>query len=359
MRSSLLNIRVPIVSASTKRLASGMSLRKNSQPRQTVQAPAGRQIVDTPKAPGSESNFTGLPMNKDDIPVTTPVTSKHMQEHIGLVRSDFQYVFKDIMDKDHFEGKIYFRDPITKVSFFRGYQFVVQFLRYFLAPIYELHEVRQAGDQEILVKWSWTMNFWWLRYLPIKFFWDPRFVFSGITVLGYNPDSGKWNKHVDAWDAIEDNEFFSLEGFIFAFKQMVSVSRPPNRFTPEFQIYKRYKDWEIRRYRPFISAEISLAELEGSKDAVGMGPGIVAQTQRAQREKAEALLERYLALGNDREEFFELTTPLLISDKGTYNLMVPGYKDVEDLPKPYKDGLIKLKQHPERFYAAVPFSGTP
>jgi len=66
--------------------------------------------------------------------------------------------------------------------------------------------------------------------------------------------AGKWNKHVDAWDSLEDNEFFSLEGFVFAVGQMLrgirhcSVSLPPNRFTPEFQIYKKYKDWEIRRW---------------------------------------------------------------------------------------------------------------
>jgi hypothetical protein len=34
---------------------------------------------------------------------------------------------------------------------------------------------------------------------------------------------------VDAWDAIQDNEFFSVEGFIFAFSQMFQVllSCPP------------------------------------------------------------------------------------------------------------------------------------
>ena len=34
------------------------------------------------------------------------------------------------------------------------------FLRKFLAPIFEVHEMRQAGPQAILLKWSWTMNFW-------------------------------------------------------------------------------------------------------------------------------------------------------------------------------------------------------
>lgn len=36
--------------------------------------------------------------------------------------------------------------------------------------------------------------------------------------------------------------------------------------------------------------------------------------------------DRYLALGNDRNEFFELTTPLFVSSEGVYSLTVPGYK---------------------------------
>ena len=37
------------------------------------------------------------------------------------------------------------------------------------------------------------------------------------------------------------------------------------------------------------------------------------------------LLSRYLGLGNEREEFFELTTPLFISHDNTFSLLVPGY----------------------------------
>ena len=40
---------------------------------------AARQTVETPTAPGSNSNFTGLPKNGQDIPVTTPVTDPQMQ----------------------------------------------------------------------------------------------------------------------------------------------------------------------------------------------------------------------------------------------------------------------------------------
>ena len=35
------------------------------------------------------------------------------------------------------------------------------------------------------------MNFWWNRYDPLKFLWDPRLVFTGITVLGYNRETGQ------------------------------------------------------------------------------------------------------------------------------------------------------------------------
>ena len=88
----------------------------------------------------------------------------------------------------------------------------------------------QAGDNAILIKWSWcasvlsrlvrrfavlpnktgtelcadidmtplrrTMNFWWNRYDPLKFLWDPRLVFTGITILGYNRETGTSTSHL-------------------------------------------------------------------------------------------------------------------------------------------------------------------
>ncbi len=41
--------------------------------------PAARQTVETPTAPGSNSNFTGLPKDGRDVPVTTPVSDPQMQ----------------------------------------------------------------------------------------------------------------------------------------------------------------------------------------------------------------------------------------------------------------------------------------
>ena len=43
-----------------------------------------------------------------------------MQDHLELVRTDFQFVFKDILNLDHFEKNMFFSDPISKFTFFRG-----------------------------------------------------------------------------------------------------------------------------------------------------------------------------------------------------------------------------------------------
>jgi hypothetical protein len=54
---------------------------------------------------------------------TSPYDSQCLgaQEHIEIVKKDFRLIFKDIMDKDHFESNIYFRDPMTtNLNFFRG-----------------------------------------------------------------------------------------------------------------------------------------------------------------------------------------------------------------------------------------------
>ena len=43
-----------------------------------------------------------------------------LQEHIDLARADFPAVFKDILDLDHFERNVFFSDPISRFTFFRG-----------------------------------------------------------------------------------------------------------------------------------------------------------------------------------------------------------------------------------------------
>ena len=59
--------------------------------------------------------------------------------------------------------------------------------------------------------------------------------------------------------------------------------------------------------------------------------------------QAAPLAARYLALGNEREEFFELTTPLFVSNDDVFSLCVPGYKVRR--PVPGRDACLYPASH--------------
>ena len=59
--------------------------RLNTMVKRNVNAKAERQTVETPKAPGSASDFTGLPKRKEDIAVNTP--GSEMSEHMRVIFS--------------------------------------------------------------------------------------------------------------------------------------------------------------------------------------------------------------------------------------------------------------------------------
>ena len=42
------------------------------------------------------------------------------------------------------------------------------------------------------------MQFWFNRYNPFRFIWDPRLVFTGTTILGVDPETGGPAQHCQA-----------------------------------------------------------------------------------------------------------------------------------------------------------------
>ena len=58
---------------------------------------------------------------------------------------------------------------------------------------------------------------------------------------------GKFNKHIDYWDAINNQEYFSLEAFQHVLSQMFSFQKTPDIPTPSFVVLKKTKNYEIRR----------------------------------------------------------------------------------------------------------------
>lgn len=59
--------------------------------------------------------------------------------------------------------------------------------------------------------------------------------------------AGKVNKHIDLWDAVKNNTWFSLEAAGHVGKQMTSLMRVPDLESFKYTVLRKTKDYEIRR----------------------------------------------------------------------------------------------------------------
>lgn len=61
-------------------------------------------------------------------------------------------------------------------------------------------------------------------------------------------DINVMRRHIDLWDAVENQDFFSLEAFQHVLGQMGSMQRQPDIPTPYYKTLRKYKEFEIRRW---------------------------------------------------------------------------------------------------------------
>jgi hypothetical protein len=60
--------------------------------------------------------------------------------------------------------------------------------------------------------------------------------------------AGKFNRHIDYWDSIENQEYFSLEAFAHVLAQLSSLAHaPPALEQPPYMVLRKRKDYEVRR----------------------------------------------------------------------------------------------------------------
>ena len=147
--------------------------------------------------------------------------------------------------------------------------------------------------------------------------WRPTLNLTGVA--HYSVDcsgvTGQIMSHRDEWDAIEDNSFPSvrctvvlkrsqltqavlhkawhmlsstspcaqLEGLSFVFRSLGNLQLTPDLDTPSYTVLKRTAEYEIRRYEPYIVAEVQMPS--GAGPAAGDGFNELA---------------RYIFGGNDR-----------------------------------------------------------
>eukprot|EP00208_Stichococcus_sp_RCC1054_P000489 CAMPEP_0206140442 /NCGR_PEP_ID=MMETSP1473-20131121/9492_1 /ASSEMBLY_ACC=CAM_ASM_001109 /TAXON_ID=1461547 /ORGANISM="Stichococcus sp, Strain RCC1054" /LENGTH=369 /DNA_ID=CAMNT_0053534595 /DNA_START=232 /DNA_END=1341 /DNA_ORIENTATION=+ len=275
-----------------------------------------------------------------------------MQERMDFLREDLKHLFDEQgIDKSAYEDRVKFRDPLTKYDTVWGYTFNIQFLRRIFGPDFILHDLRQSGKYEITSRWTMSMKLTFNQISPLRKWWDPELVFTGVSIMGLNPETGKFKYHIDYWDAIKNQEYLSFEAVKHLFGQLTTLAQAPRGLEqPDYTIMRKFADCEVRRYDPFLVAETDAdAATNDSKGSGGGGDG---------RKSAFRTLARYIfGEGNDRREKLGMSTPVFTSETGRMQFVVgKADKAVESLPKPLEEG-VDLVQKPGGYFAAVTFSG--
>ncbi|KAK9804334.1 hypothetical protein WJX72_007791 [[Myrmecia] bisecta] len=272
-----------------------------------------------------------------------------MQERMDLLREDLKHLFDDRgIDSSLYDDKVDFEDPITRWRSIGGYKFNIAMLRKVFNPTFILHDMRQTGEYELTTRWTMTMPFTLASKLPFTGWWNPSLVFTGVSVMGVNPETGLFNKHLDLWDALEKQSYFSLEAFAHVLSQMGNIKRAPPLEAPQHVVLRKRKEYEIRRYEPYVTIQTQIAGTSSTGDE--MNP-------KGAGRKAFARVVPYFMGKNSRAEQLQMTVPAYSDPRGNLEVYLGSqYKDPGSAPEPNSQDL-KLQQRPGGFYAVVQFSG--
>ncbi|XP_061352561.1 uncharacterized protein LOC133297431 [Gastrolobium bilobum] len=266
-----------------------------------------------------------------------PKSTFDVQQLVGFLYDDLPHLFDDQgIDITAYDESVFFRDPITKHDNLSGYLFNIALLKTLFSPQFRLHWVKQTGSYEITTRWTMVMKF---VLLP----WKPELVFTGTSVMGINPENGKFCSHVDFWDSIEKNDYFSFEGLWDVIEQL-RIYKTPELESPKYQILKRTANYEIRQYNPFIVVETNGNKLSGStgfNDIAG-----------------------YIFGKNSTTEKIPMTTPVFTQatdaelSKVSIQIVLPIDKETRSLPNPNQE-TVSLRKVEGGIAAVVKFSGKP
>ncbi|XP_007013323.2 PREDICTED: uncharacterized protein LOC18588688 isoform X2 [Theobroma cacao] len=242
---------------------------------------------------------------------------------VSFLYDDLPHLFDDQgIDRTAYDEQVTFRDPITKHDSISGYLFNISLLK--------------TGPYEITTRWTMGMKF---MLLP----WKPELAFTGTSVMGINPKNGKFCSHLDFWDSIENNDYFSLEGLWDVFRQL-RIYKTPDLETPRYQILKRTANYEVRKYTPFI-----VVETDGDKLSGSTGFNTVAG---------------YIFGKNSTMEKIPMTTPVFTQaldpelSEVSIQIVLPLEKDISSLPNPSQE-TVNLRKVEGGIAAALKFSGKP
>jgi hypothetical protein len=184
---------------------------------------------------------TSRPLYRNGTRIQSSGTTKTFltdrSDLVEFLREDLTHLFDDRgIDVTKYDNVVTFRDPITSYGTIQGYVANIKFLKNIFQPRFTLHDIKQTGDDEISFRWTMDMLLAGVHR---------ELVFTGTSKLGVNEDTGRFCSHIDTWDAIQNQEYFSLEAFVHMLGQLF-VERTE---ALEGEVLLKRKAYEVIRRR--------------------------------------------------------------------------------------------------------------
>lgn len=266
---------------------------------------------------------------------------------IDFLREDLTHLFDDQgIDRSRYTATVEFEDPITKHTNLSGYLANIAFLKKVFDPTFTLLDIKPTGRYEITTRWAMEMKPTFTRLLPgvLQRYWNPVLNFTGTSILTIDPETQQFSSHIDTWDSIRNQKFFSLEAFTHVLSQIFDFRRVPLGLqTPPYQLLQKRSEYEVRKYSSIIVAESPFEQASDLK--IG------------QRE-AFGRLANYISGKNASNEKVDMTTPVL-SDNGRmqFYLQDADLSSKKSLPTPLESSNVSLKVLPSRLMAVKAIPG--
>ena len=128
---------------------------------------------------------------------------------------------------------------------------------------------------------------------------------------------------------------------------------------PAFEVIAEYEDFEVRRYEPFVIAEV---EVDGEFGKAGNRAFNTLFRYISGDNRADGKMEMTTPVLQTAGEKIEMTTPVLQrpaaqSDTHRVSFVLPLRYSLESAPEP-TDPAVSLRQVPDRIVAALRYGGT-
>ena len=268
-----------------------------------------------------------------------------------FLEEDLKHLFDETgIDSSKYSEDVEFVDPLTKHDNIQGYLLNIQMLRYLFTPEFILHGSKQTGSKELTTRWTMNMRF---NLLP----WRPKIQFTGRSILTVDTTREKFTRHVDIWDSVSDNVYFSVEGLIDLLRQLRPTLTPELK-TPQYTTLMRYADIEIRRYESFAVAETDMSRSGSNKEGnLVSGDGFNT-------------LAGYI-FGNNKDSMsMSMTTPVftaptakasedsknsVVGDKVMQFVLI----GPDQFPQPNSGDVVVRSIAGDKYYAVITFPGLP